>query len=383
MFYYQEKLDLKILLLQLRRHRPILHVFLEGELGRKKRLDTKKSAEKIREQVAIHIDQFRWKQIPRARVAVSMTFFPQANQVPALHNLVKFYLDELRLLAFTDDRQVSYLAAECWLPRSQQEDTNKENESKIYIKVERLANYQAKFDLYFTLLRNENFREYLRNSRRELLIDDEDNEDSLEELLEPKYLSNSALFPDKTRELINKINREERQTKLLSVNKIYASDRPGLPRWVKHLPNEYRRIRELEPLSVNLGNLPLKGETNLYKDRIRESLKRLPATYKSLVPIRIPVELDVKLYSRKPIPSKDLDNIMRDVAPIFQEELLHTTAYLPGYRIYVADTNNVEYSSDFLRLKLLPMNAISEFERRVGQTFEMATDWLREELHRF
>ena len=74
---------------------------------------------------------------------------------------------------------------------------------------------------------------------------------------------------------------------------------------------------------------------------------------------------------------------MRDIAPIFCEELLHADAYLHGYRIYVADTNNSEQPSDVLRLKLLAMNAVSNFEDRTSKTFEMAQDWLEEELNRY
>jgi Holliday junction resolvase RusA-like endonuclease len=378
MIYGREKNDLKILLLQIQKRRPILHISIDGDLGRKGRRDAADLVEEIKRQVATGISDFRWKPVPRARMAVAMTFFPKGKQVPALHNLVKFYMDELRNLVFTDDRQVSYLAAESWLPLKQHDDIDSEGISRVYIEVERLADYKNKFDVYFTLLRNDRFRDYLYTHRSDLLDDEKDEFE-----FESSYLPDSSALPPEIREFVRKHNLEERQRKLLSMNQIHAEDRPGLPRWVKFLPMQFQRLRAIEPFAVDLGNLPLKGETTLYKDRIRRSMQVLKANHKALDPIIVPVELDVQVISSKPHVSKDLDNIMRDIAPIFGEELLHADAYLHGYRIYVADTNNSEQPSDLLRLKLLPMNGVSDFEDRIRKTFEVAQDWLEEELNDF
>lgn len=378
MLYRRENNDLKILLLQIRKHRPILHISVDGALGRKGRRDAADLAEEIKRQVTMGISNFRWKPVPRARMAVSMKFFPKGKQVPALHNLVKFYMDELRNLVFTDDRQVSYLATESWISPKKLKDTDSEEISRVYIEVERLADYKAKFDSYFTLLQDDRFRDYLRNHYPDLL---DDKEDEFE--FESSYLPDYSVLSPEIRDCIRKHNFEERQRKLLSMNQIYAEDRPGLPRWAKLFPEQFDRLREIKPFTVDLGNLPLKGETSLYKDRIRRSIQLLKASYKALDPIIILVELDVQVISRKPYVSKDIDNIMRDIAPIFDDELLHDDAYLHGYRIYVADTNNCEQSSDLLRLKLLPMNGISDFENKIRKTFEVAKDWLQEELNSY
>jgi hypothetical protein len=232
--------------------------------------------------------------------------------------------------------------------------------------------------LYFTLLRNDRFRNYLYTHRSDLL-DHEENEIEFES----NYLPDSSVMPPEIREFVRKHNLEDRQRKLLSMNQIHAEDRPGLPRWVKFLPMQFKRLRAIEPFAVDLGNLPLKGETTLYKDRIRRSMQVLKANHKALDPIIVPVELDVQVISSKAHVSKDLDNIMRDIVPIFGEELLHVDAHLHGYRIYVADTNNREQPSDLLRLKLLPMNGVSDFEDRIRKTFEVAQDWLEEELNSY
>ncbi len=80
MIYRREKSDLKILLLQIRKHRPVLHISVDGDLGRKGRRDAVELAEEIKRQVAISISDFQWKPVPRARMAVSMVFSQKANR---------------------------------------------------------------------------------------------------------------------------------------------------------------------------------------------------------------------------------------------------------------------------------------------------------------
>jgi hypothetical protein len=378
--------DLKIMLLQLRKRRPRLHISLEGSLGGKRQRRAQGLAEELRSKVADSIVRSGWKHVPRARMAVTMTFFPGGKQAPALHNLVKFYLDELRSLVFDDDRQVSYLAAESWQPISGVK-TAADKESRVFIKVERLADYKNKFDLYFSLSRDDGFRDYLRYGRRsfrhdhrKLFDNDDDDDDDLE--FDSWYLRDTLLLTPESRERIRRLNMEQDQRRLLAVNGIDSLDRPGLPRWAKHLPGGINELRSSEHLSVELGNLPLRGETAQYKQRIRESLQALKARQHDFYPLLLPVELDVQVFSHAPKLSKDLDNIMRDVAPVVKEELLHPDAYVHGYRIYVADTDVSEHKSDFLRLKLLPSNAVSDFEKRMRETFEVAKEWLEEEIYK-
>jgi Holliday junction resolvase RusA-like endonuclease len=376
MLYEREKHALRILLLQIRKRRPALHISVDGDLGRKGRRDAGPIIDNIKRQVASSITDFQWKHAPRARMAVSMTFFPKSKQNPVLHNLVKFYMDELRALVFTDDRQVSYLTAESWLPMKKARDDEGDEPSKVYIEVERLADYKAKFDLYFTLLRNDGFRDYLRDRGDSFLGEDEFEIDS-------KFLADFPMLPDEVRGFIRRHDKEERQRKLLSFNQIHAEDRPGLPRWIRFLSPHLKRLREIEPFSVDLGNLPLKGETTIYRDRIRKSLQALKAKHTSLDRIVVPLELDVQVISSGSYVSKDLDNIMRDVAPIVGEELLASDTYLHGYRIYVAETSRSDYPSDLLRLKLLPMNGISDFENRTRRVFEIAEEWIEEQVNRY
>jgi hypothetical protein len=214
------------------------------------------------------------------------------------------------------------------------------------------------------------------------LFDDDDYDDDDDLEFDSLYLRDSLLLSSDSRERIRRLNSEQYQRRLLGVNGIDSLDRPGLPRWAKHLPEGINELRKFEHLSVELGNLPLRGETAQYKQRIRESLQALKAKQHDFYPLLLPVELDVQVFSHAPKLSKDLDNIMRDVAPVVKEELLHPDSYVHGYRIYVADTDASEHKSDFLRLKLLPANAVSHFEDRMRKTFEVAGEWLEEEIYK-
>ncbi|MGI9066819.1 MAG: hypothetical protein ACR2HX_10505 [Pyrinomonadaceae bacterium] len=119
MLFREDEKKLRILSLRIQKRTPVLYISLEGKFGKKGRKDSKTIAQQVREQTAAVITSFSWKKVPRALMAVTMTFFPGDDANPAVHNLVKFYLDELRQTVFTD-RQVGFLRAECWSRSNQQ-----------------------------------------------------------------------------------------------------------------------------------------------------------------------------------------------------------------------------------------------------------------------
>lgn len=132
----------RILLLRLRRHRPVLYVHLKGHVGQKYIRGADEMSENARRQILLAIDQFGWKCVPRARVALSISFFPESRTPPAIQNLSKFYIDLLKGLAFKDDRQIHYLAAYCARPTS---GSSSNVDSSVFIKVERMCDWM---DLY-------------------------------------------------------------------------------------------------------------------------------------------------------------------------------------------------------------------------------------------
>lgn len=375
MLFRNERKQLKILLLQLQRRSSVLHISLDGKFGKKGRKDSKTIAQQVTEQVAKDITAFRWVKVPRALMAVTMTFFPGEDSTPAVHNLVKFCLDELRQSVFTDDRQVGFLRAESWARTFHMSGVEAED-SKLHIRVERLADYKRKFDLYFHLIRDDYFRAYVDSYDSELLdtIDDEEwerNNFSLREMPE---------MDEKFNAFVRRHNQEERQKQLLSLNRIQAEDRPGLPRWAKVKRSDFDYFKKIQPFAIDLGTLPKKGESEVYKNGIREALKNLKSQYSVFDRLVVPVDINVEVSARLRAVSKDLDNIMRDIAPIFEEEFFAESAYLHGYRIYVAENMKEGVKNDLLRLKLLPMYEASAFETRVEKALELGKEWVGRKL---
>jgi hypothetical protein len=216
----------------------------------------------------------------------------------------------------------------------------------------------------------------VESSDAELLdrIDDEEwerNNFSLREIPE---------MGDEFNDFIRRHNKEERQKQVLSLNRIQLEDRPGLPRWAKAKPSEFDDYRKLQPFAIDLGSLPQKGETELYKIGIRKALQQLKMKYPVFDKLVVPVDVNVEVSAKARAVSKDLDNIMRDVAPIFEEEFFMKSAYLHGYRIYVADSMKQDVKNDSLRFKLLPMYEASAFEDRVEKTLELGNQWVNDKL---
>lgn len=134
----------RISLLRLRQFTPVFYVQLDGPLIQKNRLGSDRVVQNLRKAIDQSLSDFRWSEIPRANLAVSFTFFTSQKQPPSIHNLVKFYMDELRQYAFRDDRQVACLEVEIFRDAKQE---------KVYIKVERLSDYKQRFDAAFDLER--------------------------------------------------------------------------------------------------------------------------------------------------------------------------------------------------------------------------------------
>lgn len=82
------------------------------------------------------------------------------------------------------------------------------------------------------------------------------------------------------------------------------------------------KIFEKFPLRINLPGIPKKaGETKVFKEQVRKMMVEFAKKRPALVPILIPIGLEVIFKPPKASEgfSKDLDNIMRLVLPIFHE----------------------------------------------------------------
>lgn len=383
-----EKTKLKILLLQIKRRYLFFSSAVDEPLTQKGSKNAGQVSKRLRTKFTNDAKKFGWECEKRANLAVSMHFFPNDDQVPGLHHLVKYYLDLLGGIVFEDDRQVAYLSAQCWRPSKKVQEPLGKN--VLYIRVQRLTEYKRKFDIYSELLRLHDFRDYLKGKYDfRLAIDwdeyeDDSDRNNLNQLYGRGVFGNLLDMVDPNeRDQLLEFFESERQNRLLGLSKISEYDRPGGPK-PKFLGQAIANLRDIEPLSINLGKLPEKGETQKYKLGIRDQLQILKRRSRSLGKIKVPIELDVQVTSETIKPEKDLDNIMlRDIAPVFQSEMLIDKSYLQGYRIYVTNRLTTKDGVGNIRIKLLPGGAINNFEDLMEKTFNAAEEWIEEQLSRY
>ena len=385
----REQRDLKIILLQLRRPHSRFLTVVHGDLVQKGSLRASEVAEKIRQQCVTDVQRSGWKYASRARVSVRIHFRAKDDRAPALHNLVKFYLDPLCSTVFKDDRQVSHLSAQCYHPPKRFQSLD-DKDAYAFIEVERLTDYKHRFDLYFELIRLDEIQEHLKSDSLHRHLVDEDDEimnELMDEVLMDEVMYGIMVdtpigFTDEITEYSRKFRARHAaqfQEHLLKMNRIEDLDRPGGAK-SKYFRQSSAGLRDLQPFSVDLGSLPARGESGLYKQRIRAKLEELREGFNLLRELLVTVELDVQVMPRSVRLGKDLDNIMRDIAPIFEEVFLDDEAYLGGYRIYFVDKLPGDDSIGSIRLKLLPFGAIYDFEERMDETFKAAEDWIRDQL---
>jgi hypothetical protein len=129
-----------------------LRFAVPGRFGRKRSLGAREIAAAVKTKALEEAKRVAWKTPPRAKLSVSLLFYSDDHTPSAIHNLVKFYLDELRDIAFADDRQISHLTAGLCRLSLSPPCPNGTTKSDVYIAVERLVDYNRRFDLCFELL---------------------------------------------------------------------------------------------------------------------------------------------------------------------------------------------------------------------------------------
>jgi len=349
----------------------MLRLFLPGPFGQKARRNSSSIAAKVRVLAAAQVKSRSWEIPKRAKLSVSLAFFSRDHSAPAVHNLVKFYLDELRGIAFADDRQISHLTAEFSRVRGQRSSGESGAKSDVYITVERLTDYKRRFDLYFELL-----------SYRDVEQDFESEHNCAEpDYYESDYRSFLASLPDDVRQQWKKMERDAAQKNLLSHSKLDKLDRPGVHRHVRRLLPALEQLRKSSPLIIDLGTLPQKsGESAAYKDGIRRQIQQFKNRRKIFNRISVPIDVDIRISSHTLQPQKDLDNVARDVIPVVMSELVDEPHLLNGYRIYVSDLMDQPGMGNRLALKFLPMWAIREFHDKISETLSRGEDWLKDRM---
>ena len=345
------------------RYQPKLRLTVPGTFGRKGRLKAPEIAEAVRTATR-EAKRVGWQAPPRAKLSVSLIFWGNDSSAPAIHNLVKFYLDVLRGVAFVDDRQISHLTAGFARGILCSPCPSGTTESEVSITIERLVDYNRRFDLCF----ESGFEE-----------DAERERDSHEIVSSPLDESLLDIFPEETRRQIRKLERDNVQKRLLSHSKLGRYDRPGVHRSIRagNLMPTYEELRKLHPLVIDLGNLPQRrGESARYKAEILARILQFKRSNKLLERIGVPLDLDVRVGSDTLGAQKDLDNIMCDIMPIVTPELFEKASLLFEYRIYVSDVLDESGKANNLELTLLPMGAIRDLHRRIDE----AEDWVADKI---
>jgi hypothetical protein len=331
----------KIDLLQIRRlaYKSRARASIDGPLFQKGRRGTLRGAERVRAGIKDALTLRKWKFPPRARVAVSFAFVSRGDSAPALHNLVKCYLDLLKGLAFSDDRQVHYLKASIYSGAAE------ESEPKTYVEVERMTDHVRRLELYLKYA------------------------GEVEDRLRPKGIIDVS-------DLITPyLPVEVRQHGLIERSQITAFDQPT-DRYRKYLPPDHGLFR-LNPFSVELGDLPKDGESSAYERRMQDSWEVWKAENRLLTPLVTPVALDVQVTPGAIRLGKDLDNIFRTISRTLGRQVFGPGGHVSAFRIYVTGKLEGETSGN-VRVKILPRYAVFDFERTVEEVLERAAEYIEE-----
>jgi len=300
-----------------------LRMRVRGPLATKGGLRARRLESLVRQQIVEATQLWRWKCAPRAKMAVSFRFFDQEKNHPDVHSLTKFYLDCLKAIVFRDDRQVHYLDVSTHRFRAE------EGESSLFMDVWRLTDYERSVQLGGGAKAPYEDKEHFPHQIYHLHPDD----------WEMAVRQHQALAG----------------SPVLSHNKAFG------------LPSLMDIFRDAHPMIFDLGGLPTSVGTLAFADRIREAMELHASQRKLLSKIYIPVELNAQVTKQAFGLAKDLDNVMRTVCRTVAQRLLHPTAYISGYRVYVIDDVNVPPR---LSVQILPVGAIETYARQIDARFE-------------
>jgi hypothetical protein len=298
----------------------------QGPIFTKSGLQATRESQNIRSGFLDDAERFNWKLPPRARIAISFKIFCSQRNPPEVYHIPKYYLDLLEGSVFNNDRQVHYLEASIWRSVINNPD------SHMYIQARRLIDLFKMWDLYQEI--------------------DNPFFDVDEEISFPFYhLSDQQLW-----------NIAEKQYKIIANSRISHYDRPGLKKYIGS--TTMHRFCGIDPLIMDFGHLPRKGEKKLYQNNISNVLLNFNRKYPLLNKIYLPVEFDIQITKSIFDKLPDLDNAAINICREFKKIILHKQSYINGYRIYVVD--NIEGSIDSgVRLRLLPAGEIESYNKRI------------------
>jgi Holliday junction resolvase RusA-like endonuclease len=354
-----------------------LYVGIPGRFVQKNRGNAAAVFEAVAQEARRSAASLGWKMVPRARVAVEIRFHSRHDGIPDLHHLVKAYLDPLRGIAFTDDRQVAYLVATSWKPPRQFSERNREDDNHLMITVERFADYMRCFDPYHTLKKDFDFCHASRSSQE--LEDEEDRISPLEfgrrfeAVRDDSWLDAFGLTAEQRADW-RWMQMRHFQEALLTPNRIDEADRPnGTSSPFVGMREVWKFTGHAQPFVAELDGFPGPGESKAYKAQVRERFRALTGLWKRFARFVLPIELDVQVPEEQGRP--DLDNIMRRyIVPAVSEELVQAPqGYVHGYRVYTVKPERPGERG--ISVKVMPEGAIQKFADAMNKALDAGREW--------
>lgn len=354
----------KLLLLRLRRsnrtsYTEAFFTELRARFFKKGRRGSEQTTDELRDLIRKDVAKFHWKLLPRARIAVHISFFPGSINIPELHNMIKFYLDLLKGILFTDDRQIRYLSAFCI--KTQGKSHRDIEHDRVFIKIEKFANLINRYKLFQELEHEVNAETSYPPYPK----------DRFDQTFDSKILTKLGIS-DETISALAKYLENDKQLWLLKHSSIYTADAPGKRNF---LIDVYKQWDNINPFVLTIERLPLHGEKQNYIKNIKAEFEKFSTITLGGKKLTSPIELDVQVRTKNKRLNKDLDNIIIDITKC-RELFLSKELYIQGYRVYTVGISNIPNNIDELRIKILPAHRISDFEEYMQQILKNGEQYL-------
>lgn len=318
----------------------------------------------------------------RSRIVAEIDLNPTSQTPPHIHiatrELINLFGKPLRKsgikrkgLIYKNDKQIAYLSVRYNTGASKKE---------IHAIFAPQRDFFQDLKLSYNIVTGD-YDEFLNTYDLEQKIDEiegniegHDFSDAMEKLHELErdkdvYIKMLSRKAYKAMLLMNKIDA---QTALLNISKLTVRNLHSVLNTSEIFEerSSLRSISEIvadwvtnSPIKMQLPEIPTgKNQKNIYKQKIRNSLKKFKAHFDILYPLYIPVVLEA-IY-KPPLASKgfykDLDNIMGWVIPIF-----HDVFKPPPSHLSMIDPDNVENGDLKKKIKNLPKSvkySVSGFE---------------------
>jgi len=349
-----------------RKRRGQIHYFLNKEPQSKKSMSLD---QKIKFQRDILNLMLRLKKRSyRSRIVVELFLNSTSKNPPHIHTAVKSLLDifgrplaqsgiKRKGLIYQDDRQIVILSVRYFFDR---------NKKGINARFVPLNYFLQDLKLAYNIL-NEDYADFYNCHEFQEEIEQIEyphkvfsygkTSDNLEDLLrnKDKYLQ---VISEKAFNEMIKMERMSIQESILNsfglnIRNLYliycplilfknarriTSSRPIDP--IQEIPTFLSKWVACSPIKIKLPNVPMReGETNHFKVKVRELMKKFLIDNKIYQQLYIPVNLEI-IY-KPPLTSngffKDLDNIMKLILPIF-----HDIFEPPPTRLSAVDLNDIK-----------------------------------------